>query len=225
MLLALSAFLLGFVHGLGADHLMAIAALSAHGRDDQVRGKVFRVALRFACGHAVVLGASAAAVLLFGWQVPVVLERGGELVSGWLLVVLGGMGFWVLINREVYTPAHVHSSNLARHLSFGSQNQRSTHALHSYIPTALGAIFAVSGLRALTLLTSFSGAEAENGSLLALLGFVTIFTMGIVLAMCSFGILLAQLMSSRILLGVSRIAAGVTAAASILLGIYWLAVS
>jgi len=32
-------------------------------------------------------------------------------------------------------------------------------------------------------------------------------------------------MSSRILLGVSRIAAGVTAAASILLGIYWLAVS
>tara|TARA_B000000460_G_C21520172_1_gene395376 strand:- start:1427 stop:1828 length:402 start_codon:yes stop_codon:yes gene_type:complete len=133
------------------------------------------------------------------------------------------MGFWVLINREVYTPAHVHSSNLARHLSFGSQNQRSTHALHSYIPTALGAIFAVSGLRALTLLTSFSGAEAE--SLLALLGFVTIFTMGIVLAMCSFGMLLAQLMSSRILLGVSRIAAGVTAAASILLGIYWLAVS
>ena len=93
MLLALSAFLLGFVHGLGADHLMAIAALSAHGRDDQVRGKAFRVALRFAGGHAVVLGASAAAVLLFGWQVPVVLERGGELVSGWLLVVLGGMGF------------------------------------------------------------------------------------------------------------------------------------
>ena len=160
MLLASSAFLLGFVHGLGADHLMAIAALSAHGRDDQVRGKVFRVALRFACGHAVVLGASAAAVLLFGWQVPVVLERGGELVSGWLLVVLGGMGFWVLINREVYTPAHVHSSHLARHLSLGSQNQRSTHALHSYIPTALGAIFAGSGLRALTLLTSFSGAEA-----------------------------------------------------------------
>ena len=223
MLLASSAFLLGFVHGLGADHLMAIAALSAHGRDDQVRGKAFRVALRFACGHAVVLGVSAAAVLLFGWQVPVVLERGGELVGGWLLVVLGGMGFWVLINREVYTPAHVHSSNLARHLSFGSQNQRSTHALHSYIPTALGAIFAVSGLRALTLLTSFSGNEAE--SLLALLGFVTIFTMGIVLAMCSFGMLLAQLMSSRILLGVSRIAAGVTAAASILLGIYWLAVS
>ena len=99
MLLASSAFLLGFVHGLGADHLMAIAALSAHGRDDQVRGKVFRVALRFACGHAVVLGASAAAVLLFGWQVPVVLERGGELVSGWLLMMLGGMGFWVLINR------------------------------------------------------------------------------------------------------------------------------
>ena len=223
MLLVSSAFLLGFVHGLGADHLMAIAALSAHGRDDQVRGKAFRVALRFAFGHAVVLGVSAAAVLLFGWQVPVVLERGGELVSGWLLVVLGGMGFWVLINREVYTPAHVHSSNLARHLSFGSQNQRSTHALHAYIPTALGAIFAVSGLRALTLLTSFSGAEAE--SLLALLGFVTIFTMGIVLAMCSFGMLLAQLMSSRILLGVSRIAAGVTAAASILLGIYWLAVS
>jgi len=223
VLLASSAFLLGFVHGLGADHLMAIAALSAHGRDDQVRGKAFRVALRFACGHAVVLGVSAAAVLLFGWQVPVVLERGGELVGGWLLVVLGGMGFWVLINREVYTPAHVHSSNLARHLSFGSQNQRSTHVLHSYIPTALGAIFAVSGLRALTLLTSFSGAEAE--SLLALLGFVTIFTMGIVLAMCSFGMLLAQLMSSRILLGVSRIAAGVTAAASILLGIYWLAVS
>ncbi len=225
MLLASSAFLLGFVHGLGVDHLMAIAALSAHGRDDQIRGRALRVALRFACGHAVVLGASAAAVLLFGWQIPIVLERGGELVSGWLLVVLGGMGFWVLVNREVHTPAHVHSPNFGRQLSLGSQNQRPTHGLHSYIPTALGAIFAVSGLRALTLLTSFSGAEAENESLLVLLGFVTIFAIGIMLAMCSFGILLAQLMSSRVLLGMSRIAAGVTAAASILLGIYWLTVS
>ena len=225
MLLASSAFLLGFVHGLGVDHLMAIAALSAHGRDDQIKGRAFRVALRFACGHAAVLGASAAAVLLFGWQIPIVLERGGELVSGWLLIMLGGMGFWVLINREVYIPAHVHSSNLGQQLSLGSQNQRPTHGLHSYIPMALGAIFAVSGLRALTLLTSFSGAGAENESLLVLLGFVTIFAIGIMLAMCSFGILLAQLMSSRVLLGMSRIAAGVTAAASILLGIYWLTVS
>ncbi|HXH07846.1 MAG TPA: hypothetical protein VNI83_14775, partial [Vicinamibacterales bacterium] len=69
-----SAVALGFVHGLGADHLMAIAALSVDRRGRAAGGPAARrralgVAVRFACGHALLLGAGAGAALLLGWTV------------------------------------------------------------------------------------------------------------------------------------------------------------
>ena len=84
-------------------------------------------------------------------------------------------------------------------------------------------MFAVSGLRALTLLTPFGAVETAGGSLLTLLGLIAIFAAGIVLAMGLFGVVLARVMSSRARLGLGRIAAGATATASVALGLYWLA--
>ena len=224
MLLASSALALGFVHGLGADHLMAIAALSVRGRDERLKGKALGVALRFACGHALLLGAGAAAVVLAGWEVPSALERGGELVSGWLLIALGGTGAWALVSGEVSarTRPRDDSPRVGFGLHGGDRHRHQAPGLRSHVPPILGAIFAVSSLRTLTLFTSVGGVETVNESLLALLGFVTVFAGGIMLAMCSFGVLLAQLLSSRMLFGVSRLATGATATASIILGIYWI---
>ena len=78
---------LGFLHGLGADHLMAIAALSLATPLGPARyARAFGLALRFAVGHAVLLALGAGLVLFFGWQIPVRFEQGGEFIGGCLLI-------------------------------------------------------------------------------------------------------------------------------------------
>src|ERR687889_494168 len=70
---------LGFLHGLGADHLMAIAALSLATPLGPARyARALGLAVRFAIGHAVLLALGAGLVLFFGWQIPVRFEQGGE---------------------------------------------------------------------------------------------------------------------------------------------------
>ena len=81
---------LGFLHGLGADHLMAIAALSLATPLGPARyARAFGLALKFAVGHALLLASGAGLVLFFGWQIPVRFEQGGEFIGGCLLIVLG----------------------------------------------------------------------------------------------------------------------------------------
>src|SRR5690349_20496227 len=150
---------LGFLHGLGADHLMAIAALSLATPLGPARyGRAFWLALRFAMGHALLLSCGAAAVLLFGWQIPARFEQAGEFVGGCLLIALGLSGGWLAWTGRIWAHAHPHEHghhHLQRlhshwHLHVG---HRHTHrsAVHTGLPGALGAIFAVSGLRALIL--------------------------------------------------------------------------
>ena len=85
----------------------------------------------------------------------------------------------------------------------------------------LGAVFAISGLRALTLLTPL-GAGATQGSLLTLLGLILIFAVGILMSMSLFGIVLARTLgSARVAATAGQSAAAVTAMASVALGVYW----
>ena len=154
---------LGFLHGLGADHLMAIAALSLATPLGPARyGRAFWLAVRFAVGHALLLSVAAAAVLFFGWQIPVRLEQAGEFVGGCLLILLGLVGCWLAFTGRVYahTHAHAHAHEHAHgehalfhshwHLHVGRQHSH-LPAVHTALPGVMGAVFAVSGLRALIL--------------------------------------------------------------------------
>src|SRR5688572_2990446 len=100
VLLISSALFLGFLHGLGADHLMAIAALTTGpGGEAAValparRARALGVAVRFAIGHALLLAVVAGALVALGWSLPVIVERSGEMLGGVLLVVMGGAGLW-----------------------------------------------------------------------------------------------------------------------------------
>jgi hypothetical protein len=89
------------------------------------------------------------------------------------------------------------------------------------LPTALGAIFAVSSLRALMLLQPF-GAGANGLGLPALLLLVLLFGLGILASMSVFGLLLARVLSLRAVERSGRAAAAMTALASIALGVYWM---
>lgn len=216
---------LGFLHGLGADHLMAIAALSLATPLGPARyGRAFWLALRFAIGHALVLGVGAAVVLLFGWQIPARFEQGGEFVGGCLLIILGLAGGWLAYSGRLYAHSHAHPHggdglHSHWHLHVGRQHSHRP-AVHTALPGLLGAVFAVSGLRALVLSLPLWSSSHAFGALLSL---VALFALGILASMSLFGIVLAHTLAARRMTGhVARIAAAATAAGSLALGVYWI---
>lgn len=233
MILTSYALALGFLHGLGADHLMAIATLSVRGPGDtRQAAHPVRVAVEFAVGHALLLLAGSAAVVLLGWQIPVLVERTGEVVGGLLLIVLGAFSLWVAFGQRLYGHSHDHthahgaSAHSHFHLHLGHPENHGRIAGHSHVPGILGAVFAISGLRALTMMAPFGGglpADGAAASMATLLYLIAVFAAGILISMSLFGILLSRVLGSVWLARrIGRGAAVLTAIASMALGVYWI---
>ena len=222
MILTATALSLGFLHGLGADHLMAIASLAVNtdGSPDG-RREPLRVAVRFALGHALVLLIGAGAVLLLGWQIPELVERTGEIAGGVLLILMGAFTLWVVAAERLY--GHTHRAGwLNWHVHFGRRDRHPAAPAHQRGAGLLGAVFAVSGLRALTLLAPELSPAGVTAPLLTLLYLVGVFAVGILLSMSLFGIVLSRVLGSQAMAAVvGRGAAAITAVASIALGVYW----
>jgi nickel/cobalt transporter (NicO) family protein len=204
LLLLASALFLGFLHGLGPDHLMAIAALSLDGREADAyarRARAIGVAVRFAMGHALLLALGAGLIVLIGWSIPAPVERGGEMLGGALLIVMG------LVTLQ-HLRRHVghHAPPAGRH--------------HSHLPTMIGAAFAVSSLRALAMLTPF-GAELGAAPLPLLLSLIAVFAVGILGSMVLFGVVLAGVLSTRALERVGHGAGALVGVSSVVLGVAW----
>lgn len=184
---------------------MAIAALSMDGSAGDRsagarRGRALGVALRFAAGHAVLLGLGAALIVLIGWSIPAPVERGGEMLGGALLIVMG------LVTLQ--------------HLRSHRTQHSAPSTRHSHLPTMIGAAFAVSSLRALALLTPF-GAGIETSPLPLLLGLIAVFAAGILGSMVLFGVALAGVLSTRALQEVGRGAGALVGVSSVVLGVAW----
>lgn len=219
-MLALSALTLGFVHGLGADHLMAIAALAVDTRADRRRGRVMQTAVGFAVGHTVVLAIGAALALTFGWVLPTAFESGAERLGGAMLIGLGVLGLWSVWSGRAYSHLHQEIGGPTRwHFHFGRSTHR-PHA-HSSVPTLMGAVFAASSLRALMLLEPF-GASAAVLAVPTLLVLIILFGLGILASMSLFGVLLAGVLSLHAVETLGRVSAGVISIASVSLGVYWM---
>jgi nickel/cobalt transporter (NicO) family protein len=218
--LLLSALFLGFLHGLGADHLMAIAALSidGHGGDGlagaerrrRARARALGVAVRFAAGHAVLLGAGAALIVLLGWSIPRHVERGGEMLGGALLIIMGLVTLQHLFrHRGWHLPSRL-----------TPPRTRAPQASHSHLPAMIGAAFAVSSLRALAMLTPF-GADLGTAPLAVLLALIAAFAVGLLLSMSLFGVALAGVLSTRALDRVGQGAGALVGLSSVVLGVAW----
>ncbi len=222
VLLGGSALVLGFLHGLGVDHLMAIAALSVDGRGGVRRVRIVRTAVQFACGHTLLLGVGVVLALSFRWILPAALALDAERVGGGLLVVLGGAGFWSAWSGTAYGHIHRERNGAPRwHLHFGTATHSSAAHSHSHVPTVMGALFAVSSLRALVLLAPM-GSSLTSMALPTVLLLVLLFGLGILLSMSLFGVVLARVLSLRKLEALGRAAGFVVAGASMALGIYWM---
>lgn len=207
---------------------MAIAALSLATPLGPARyARAFGLALKFAIGHALLLACGAALVLFFGWQIPARVEQGGEFLGGCLLIALGLAVGWMTMTARLYVHSHVHGhgghAHSHWHLHFGRGHGSHAPTFHTVLPGVLGALFAVSGLRALILSLPLWNNPAGAPPLGTLLFLVSIFALGILLSMSLFGIVLAHTLADRRMTGhVARFSAGVTALGSLALGIYWI---
>src|SRR5688500_15486950 len=111
---------------------MAIAALSMDGdpsdRSAAVRrARAIGIAVRFATGHALLLAIGAGLLVLIGWSLPVTVERGGEMLGGALLVVMGLVTLQHLfVHRDQRDPP-------SPPRRFGAAD-----ASHSHLPTMIG---------------------------------------------------------------------------------------
>jgi nickel/cobalt transporter (NicO) family protein len=226
LILLSTALGLGFLHGLGADHLMAIATLSVSAGTEAPairRARALGVAVRFALGHAVLLAIGASGIIILGWTLPLVVERGGEMLGGVLLIVLGATALWGVAAGRVYGHSHRHGQEPEPHwhLHIGRRDHHPVPGAHSHVPTFIGAAFAVSSLRALTLLAPF-GDRLGAAPLSMLLILIGVFAAGILLSMSLFGVAFAGLISARIVARLGRAAGGLMAVSSIALGMYWI---
>ena len=202
---------------------MAIAALSlGPGAEAPAvkRARALGVAVRFAAGHALLLAVGAGALVALGWSLPLMFERAGEMLGGILLVVLGGVGLWGVVAGRVYGHTHIHADERAPHwhLHVGRPDHHPVEAAHSHLPTLVGAAFAVSSLRALTLLPFGIGVAP----LPVLLGLIVVFAAGILLSMLLFGVAFAGFMSARVVARLGRAAGAAMGISSIALGVFWI---
>jgi hypothetical protein len=226
LLLIASALFLGFLHGLGADHLMAIAALSLGTAGEATavqRARALGVAVQFAIGHALLLAVGASLLIMLGWSLPMVVERGGEMLGGTLLVLFGAIGIWGVVGGRVYGHTHHHGGEPAAHwhLHLGRRDRHPLPSAHSHLPTIVGAAFAVSSLRALTMLAPF-GDSVNAAPLSLLLVLIVVFAIGILLSMSLFGVAFARVMSAAVAARLGQAAALLMSAASIALGVFWI---
>ena len=179
--------------------------------------------MRFAAGHALLLALGAGAFIVLGWTIPAAVDRGGEVVGGVLLIVLGAVALWGIAAGRVYGHSHVHGHETAPHwhMHIGRPDRHPMAAAHSHLPTILGAAFAVSSLRALVVLAPFGG-NAIARPLPVLLGLIVVFAAGILLSMSLFGVALARVMTVSVVTRLGQTASGLMGVGSIGLGIYWI---
>ena len=204
---------------------MAIAALSlaTTGETPAVRrARALGVAVQFAIGHAVLLALGAGTLIALGWSLPLFVERGGEVLGGSLLVLFGAFGLCVFAGR-LYGHTHRHSNEPVAHwhLHVGRKAYHPQPTAHSHLPTIVGAAFAISSLRALTMLAPFGG-SADASSLGALLVLIAVFALGILISMSLFGVAFARLMSTAVAARLGHVASVAMAIASIGLGVFWM---
>ncbi|MGH9788869.1 MAG: hypothetical protein ACRD4U_09235 [Candidatus Acidiferrales bacterium] len=226
MLILLTLFAAGLLHGLGPDHLAAIAALV--GKDAHKRGARRRLAwlgVRFGLGHVTTLLLLAGIVWALGRNIPDGWQRGLEQAGAIVLIFLGGWLLAEVFCRRVVAHSHAHThehshSSLEHdhwHLHVGSK-EHAGHR-HPHLALVVGGLMGFSGARALLLAVPVVLAESAA----AAAGRILAFGLGIVISMGLAG-WLAHAAFARLARtpAYARLLVSATGVLSAALGFYWL---
>jgi len=225
MLILLTMFALGLLHGLGPDHLAAIAALvSKDATGQNARRRLAWLGVRFGLGHVTTLLLLAGVVGALGRNIPDGWQRGLEQAGAVVLIFLGGWLLAEVFRRRVVAHTHPHTHDHAPlehahwHLHVGAK-EHAAHR-HPHLALVVGGLMGFSGARALLLAVPVVLAESAFDAA----GRIVAFGLGIVISMALAG-WLAHAAFSRLARtpAYARLLVSATGVLSAALGFYWLA--
>lgn len=205
---------LGLLHAFDADHIMAVSTLSS--KRPSIKQSI-RFCVQWAVGHGGVLVALGLLIFALGVQVPESLSLWAERLVGFMLI---GLGAWLLISlwrQSVHMHVHRHGEITHVHLSKDTSNK------HSHTPVLVGITHGLAGSAPVLALVP----AVSQGRLDVALGYIVLFSLGVMLSMFMFGASLGGLQNwlqqrSNLLFNVSR---GSIACVSMILGGLWIAES
>jgi sulfite exporter TauE/SafE len=213
-LLVATALTLGAMHSFAPDHLAAVSVFV-------IRRPGWRRALglgaRWGLGHSLVIVALGGALALTGARLPERLASLVERTVGLTLIVLGLAALW----RARRLHAHWHSHDGVRHWHLHSHADQPSHEHAHGALLGIGMLHGLAGTGALVVALPAATAATPSRALLFLMSF----GVGTVVAMALFGAATGWLMTaaSRVSLVAHRWTIAVAGAASIGVGLWWLA--
>jgi len=178
-------FTLGLVHALDADHVMAVSALS-NSRPGFTRTIGF--CANWALGHGGVLMASGLLLFGLGIGIPPALGQIAEIFVGLFLISMGLICFWRFRRERISLSEHHHGLVVHRHwhiegdTSHGAANANDRHKGHA--PVMIGIMHGLAGSAPALALVPV----VAQGELLVAIFYLTLFSIGVMLAMLIFGI-------------------------------------
>lgn len=223
LILLLTAGMIGFLHALEIDHMLAVTAFVSRRPSVPLAA---RFGARWGIGHSLAVLAAGGALLLLGVRWPERWDDFGEATVGAMLVALG---VWAVVSarrmhlhsvrEHGHAHLHVHAAE-AEHTHTHRHGEAGRDHAHGGI-TAVGFLHGLAGTSAVVALVPVTlMADVRAG-----LGYLAAFGVGVTLAMTLFAMAAAVLMQRAHArsLALGRWAAGVVGLAGIFTGVFWMA--
>lgn len=216
-------FGLGVVHAFDADHVMAVSALSSR-KPGVVR--TLGYSLRWALGHGGVLMLAGFLLFGLGLQLPQTLVHWAEASVGLLLIGIGLMCFWRFRSQQVSLVPHRHGELEHTHLKVAGHDhgdEGATPAGDRHGPVMVGMLHGLAGSAPALALVPI----VTQGQFAVAVTYLLLFSVGVMLAMCVFGLGFGSVQSwlRHQSVRVFQVSRYLVASGSVGLGSYWLSQS
>jgi len=222
--LLLMGLVLGLLHALDADHIMAVSALS--NRKPSLK-RTLKFSANWAIGHGSVLILLGLLFFGLGIALPESIQKLAESSVGVLLIGLGLACFWQFHKEKVVLNKHTHEHNDGSiehtHLHVHDHDKKlenSQQVKEAHTPVMVGVLHGLAGSApALALIPAMM-----QTSLLEAMGYLVLFSAGVLFSMVTFGLSfgLVQKKLQQKSVKVFNWSRKVIASAAVGIGFYWL---
>jgi len=209
--LSYASFTLGLLHGFDTDHIVEVTDFVSQ---DPHSLKAVKFGLKFGLGHTstvLILGLLAIALK---FAVPDIFGASFEVFSGILLILLGVWPIYRRIFRKI-KPTHRHGIGF-RHPHSHSQLD---HTIFKYGPLVTGIVTGMAGTAGVMLF----GPVAAAKSIMVATGFILLYGLGVISAMCIFGLVASKVFGlANHSAKIPRLVSALTGLISITVGLVWI---
>jgi len=217
-----TAFALGAGHALEVDHMVAVTVFVG-GRPRL--GAAVGFGARWALGHSLVVLLAGGTLAMVGVRVPAAAHEWAELLVGVTLMALGVWAAGAARRLHVHLPhdhaghahLHTHAPGVSLHVHEHRPTDPTRH--HRHVSTVVGALHGLAGTVPVVALIPVTLMASKTAAIV----YLGVFSAGTILAMSAYAVL-AAVAVSRVAASahLARAVAFATAAASFLVGLWWI---